>query len=306
MKYLYFIIPAIFLLLVTLLIILLHFKKKSVIQKLCRLTTSQKKELLDHLAEPIGYFYDPYQDIFASRHDAPQKLFGYMHLFDLSAAYLNMIFDYETIYFDYGHRTWLIEMWKGQYGINTGCELGIYYADEIIPPDKYRSAHFQAVAQRDMPDISLRLNRHSHQPIRIAQMKGPHWWLTIFKMGLFTKPEELFVNTSIRFKNTAMLYQFLQSLRTTMPDTFYKVNGLTVYFTFNHSKRKYNLLKKFIRRMALISCKIYCKWFRYITRPFDASGDKLLYLYYYLPFTVRHLIKPKKQKASKHKPSKSI
>ena len=299
MKYLYFIIPAVFLLLITFLILLLHFKKKSVIKKVCSLTTSQKKELLDHLAAPIGYFYDPDQDIFASRHDAPQKLFGYMHFFDLSAAYLNMIFDYETIYFNYDHRTWLIEMWKGQYGINTGCELGIYYADEIIPPDKYRNAHFQAVAPKDMLDISLRLNHHSteHLPTRLAQMKGPHWWLTIFKMGLFIKPEELFVNTSIRFKNTTMLYQFLQSLRTTLPDTLYKVNGLTVYFTFNHSKRNYNLWKKIVRRIAMTSCKIYCKWFLYITRPFKESGDRLLYLYYYLPFTVRHLLKPKKQKS---------
>ncbi len=300
MKYLYLIIPSIFLLLFLLLVILLHFKKKSVIRKVCTLTTSQKKELLDHLAEPIGYFYDPHQDIFASRHDAPQKLFGYMHLFDLSAAYLNMVFDYETIYFDYDRRTWLIEMWKGQYGINTGCELGIYYADNILAHDEYRTAHFQAVAPRDMLDISLRLNRHSTakdpDSTRLAQMKGPHWWLTIFKLGTYTRPEDLFVNTSIRFKNTTMLYQFLQSLRTTLPDTFYKVNGLTIYFTFNHSTRKYNFFRKFIRRIALISCKLYCKWFNFITRPFSASGDKLLYLYYYLPFTARHLLKPKKDK----------
>ena len=132
---------------------------------------------------------------------------------------------------------------------------------------------------------------------RLAQLKGPHWWLTIFKLGAFTKPEDLFVNVSIRFKNTPMLYQFLQSLKTALPDAFYKVNGLTVYFTFNRSGRKYNFSRRFVRRMALISCKLYCKWFNYVTRPFSSGADKLLYLYYYLPFTVRHLLKPKKDKS---------
>ena len=302
MKYLYFLIPTIFLLLLLLLVILFHFKKKNVIKKVRTMNLSEKKELLNHLAEPIGYFYEPGQDIFASRHNAPQKLFGYMHLFDLSATYLNMIFDYETFYFDYDHRTWLIEIWKGQYGINTGCELGIYYADHILSPEEYRTAHFQAVSPKDMLYITLRLNRHltkkAQDSERLAQLKGPHWWLTIFKLGTFTKPEDLFVNVSIHFKNTPMMYQFLQSLKTTLPDTFYKVNGLTVYFTFNRSQRKYNFFRRFIRRMALISCKIYCKWFNYVTRPFSSSADKLLYLYYYLPFTVRHLLKPKKSKSS--------
>ena len=96
MKYLNFLIPTIFLLLLLLLVILFHFKKKNVIKKVRTMNLSEKKELLNHLAEPIGYFYEPGQDIFASRHNAPQKLFGYMHLFDLSATYLNMIFDYET------------------------------------------------------------------------------------------------------------------------------------------------------------------------------------------------------------------
>lgn len=300
MKYLHFMIPAILVLFIIFLLIVLHFRKKSVIKKVDTLSTSRKKTILDQLAEPIGYFYDPYQDIFASRHDAPQKLFGYMHLFDLSAPYFNMVFDYETFYFDYGNKTWLIEMWKGQYGINTGCELGIYYADTIVPSSEYRSTHFQAAAPSDMLDISLQLNRHSdkrkQQPTRLAQMRCRHWWLTIFKMGTFTKPEDLFVNTSIRFKNPYMLHQFLDSLRATLPNTAFKVNGLTVYFTFNHSSRKYPFLKKAIRRIALFSCRVYCKWFNYITRPYSGSGDKLLYLYYYLPFAVRFVLKPKKSK----------
>ena len=208
-----------------------------------------------------------------------------------------MIFDYETIYFDYNGRTWLVEMWKGQYGINTGCELGIYYADEIIPPDKYPTTHFNAVDLKDMPELSLSLSKASktsNEFQELASLYHKHWWLAFFKMGLFTNPQDLLVNTAIRFKSYPMLRRFVESFEETLPDTPYRINGLTIYFAFHTSKRSYSLIRKIIRRLALISCCLYCKWFHYITRPFHRSGDKLLYLYYYLPFVIRIIIKAKK------------
>ena len=299
MDYLYIIIPALCLLLIFTLTALLHFKKKSVIYKVNSLSTSEKNTLLDTLAEPIGYGYDSGQDLFIARKNAPQKIFGYTTLFDLSAPYFNMIFDYETIYFDYNGRTWLIEMWKGQYGINTGCELGIYYADEIVSPKDYRTAHFQSVAEKDMLDISLELNRipiHKSPYYIIGKEHNHHWWLTIFKMGLFTKPEHLLVNTSIRFKDRYMLYSFLNSFEKALPYVPYKLSNLAVYFTFFNSNRSYSLFKRFVRRMALTFCHLYCIFFNYLTRAFENTGDKLLYLYFYLPFTIRMIFKPKKKK----------
>lgn len=322
MDYLYIIIPVVLLLLIAISIIVFHFKKKAVIKKVRSLSTAEKNQLLDELAEPVGYTYEACQDIFVSRVDAPQKIFGYNTLYDFSAPYFNMIFDYETIYFDYRGRTWLIEMWKGQYGINTGCELGIYYADEVISPEQYNSTHFKAVDARDMLDISLKLNRrrrakrstkktapaagntkqassfsNSQQYTQLGHVQSRHWWLTIFNMGKFTKPKELFVNTAIRFRDYPMMYNFLDSFRQTLPDTTYKVSGLTVYFTFAKSNRKYSFFRRMVRRIALLSCRIYCKWFNYLTRPFQRSGDKLVYAYYYLPFIVRRMFRQRNKKS---------
>ncbi|MBQ7774319.1 MAG: DUF4474 domain-containing protein [Lachnospiraceae bacterium] len=300
MKYWYFIIPALLLLLVLILLIIFHFRKRAVIRKVKALSPTEKATLLNHLGEPLGYLYDPVQDIWGTRLDAPQKLFGYNTFYDLTAAYFNMVFDYETIYFDYAGRTWLIEMWKGQYGINSGCELGIYYADSIVSPEEYSTTHFQAVEEKDMLDISLKLNRHnpkSHHPSgKCGYRRHKHWWLTIFKMGSFSKPEDLFVNTSIRFKDYHMLNHFLGSFEATLPNTIYKVNGLTVYFTFCRSNRSYSFFKKFVRNLALWSCRIHCKWFNTLTKAFSSSGDKILYLYYYLPIVIRLMFKPKKAK----------
>lgn len=300
MNYHFLLIPIALLLIFIILIIAFHLKKKSVIKKVNSLSLAEKNSILDQLSKPLGFLYDPYQDIFATRLDAPQKLFGYTHFYDLSAPYFNMIFDYETIYFDYNGKTWLIEIWKGQYGINTGCELGIYCADQIVSPAEYRSTHFHAVDARDMLDISLQLNQHSHSRpqdfTELGYQNEKHWWLTIFKMGIFSKPQDTSVNISIRFQNYPMMRSFLESYRKTLPATPCRVYGLTVYFTFYESSRTYSFLRRTIRRMSLTACRIYCGLFNYLTRSFTSSGSKILYLYYYLPFTIKLLFRLRSDK----------
>lgn len=161
MDYFNIFIPALIVLFTLTTVLCLHFRKRNIIAKVKALTPQEKDTLLDTLADTIGYGYDSSQDVFVARRDAPQRIFGYTTLFDLSAPYFNMIFDYETIYFDYNKRTWLIEMWKGQYGINTGCELGIYYADKIVTPDEYDTSHFKSVSDKDMLFTTLELHRLS-------------------------------------------------------------------------------------------------------------------------------------------------
>ena len=304
MDYLYWLIPVAILLCILLTALFFHFRKKRSIKKVTSLNTEEKNKLINHLIEPVGYIYEPLQDIFATRLNAPQKLFGYTTFYDLSAPLFNMVFDYETIYFDYDNRTWLIEMWKGQYGINSGCELGIYYADTLVTPNDYKTTHFHAVDEKDMLDISLKLHRYTKiantVPTRLGYLKFHHWWLTIFKMGVFSRPDQLFVNTSIRFKNYPMLYSFLDSFEATMPpDTEYRLNGLNLYFTFCKSYRKYPVLKRIIRKTALALCHLYCILFNFVTRSFENTGDKILYIYYYLPFIVRLIFRPKKEKRKK-------
>ena len=296
----HFIIPACLLALFLTLFLLFHRKKRAVLKKINAMSMTEKKWLLDSLALPVGYCYDPCQDIFTTSLDAPQKQFGYTSLYDRSAPYFNMVFDYETIYFNYNDRTWLVEMWKGQYGINSGCELGIYYADRIVPPDAYSSTLFRAVEEKDMPDIALCLNRYpdpeSCHCTGLGHISCRHWWLTVFKMGIFTKPQQLAVNTSIRFKDYPMMHRFLDSFQKTLPDISCRTRGLTVFFTFGQSSRKYSPFRKLVRRMALAACHIYCKWFLFLTRPCSQSGDRILYLYYYLPFAIRLVFKGKKRK----------
>lgn len=201
-----------------------------------------------------------------------------------------MVFDYETIYFSYNNRTWLIELWKGQYGICSGCEVGVYYNETIISPENYSNTHFNAVAPEDMPYIYLKLSDHKHQgDSTLGFAKGHHWWLTLFKLPHYALPRQLQVDISLRFHNYEMLSSFLRSFVNTLPHTPYQVRGLTISFPFYSSLRQYRWTQRILRRLALSSCQFLCNAFRFLTRPFTNGGDKVIYLYNYLPFTIRFL-----------------
>lgn len=106
-------------------------RKRYAVKKVCTMSPAEKCEALNLLIQPFGYCYDSTQDIISSRNDAWQREFGYTTLFDKAAPWFNMVFDCLPVYFDYQDKTWLIEFWKGQYGINIGAEIGIYYADVV-------------------------------------------------------------------------------------------------------------------------------------------------------------------------------
>lgn len=278
-------------LLVLLLVIFLFFyiKKRKAIQKTQSLSISEKTTLINELTTPLGYEYEPSKDLFLSTLDAPQKQFGYHTFYDYAASFFNMVFDYETIYFDYDNRTWLIELWKGQYGICSGSEVGVYYNETIVTPEDYSNTHFDAVAPEDMPLIFLQLSNMVNFQTSLGYAQKHHWWLTLFKLPHYTPPGNLHTDISIRFTNYKMLSSFLRSFVNTLPDTPYQVRGLTISFPFYKSRRHYRWTQRLVRRIALNNCHLLYTAFRFITRPFTTGGDKVIYLYYYLPFTIRLL-----------------
>jgi hypothetical protein len=81
---------------------------------------------VDEAVVAAGYEYDAGQDMFYSIMNPWQRKYGYCKIYDEAAAPLGMIIDCEPVHFEYQGRKWLIEFWKGQYDLTTGCEIGIY------------------------------------------------------------------------------------------------------------------------------------------------------------------------------------
>jgi len=205
------------------------------------------------------------------------------------APRFQMVFDALPVYFDYQGRTWLIEFWKGQYGINTGAEIGIYHTDGIIPESAYKTAWFSCAEGNDMLDCSFLLCNAGNECIRNS---GYHWWLTAFLPGCFSKPACLSMEPCIRFPNREMLASFVSGLkRAGCPESAIFVNGLNVCFTFSQSPEKYSLPTRFWRNFSQWKNKLFCRLYLWITRPFVCSGDRILYLYYCLPAAFRKLLR---------------
>lgn len=340
-----------FLFLIPILLLLLfanHFRKKKKIQKVNCLSFEEKCTLLEDTIGPFGYKYLPASDLFSTRIDAPQREFGYATLYDKGAPHLNLIFDSLPVYFHYQGRTWLLEFWKGQYGINTGAEIGLYYTNRILEPTEIKNTFFKAAEDADMLQMSLELHRGDSC---VAEISQKHWWLTAFRMGSFSKPSDLCLKASVTFPTPEMANAFMEGLidagyspeeicRSSRTGGYgcmcygnmgcssagcgnascsnagcsnagYRNAGCTnvgcrnagcsnagcntVSFTFDYSPRVYGIFRRMRIRLAQCSNRLWCKIFLFVTRPFELSMDRLLYLYFYLPFAFRKMLRAGKK-----------
>lgn len=254
------------------------------------MTPCEKVCLLNDLIHPFGFSYDDLQDTFTSLIDAWQREFGYHALFDRMAARFNMVFDCEPIYFDYDGRTWLIEFWKGQYGINSGAEIGIYYADRILSPSQYDKTLFQSIPDERMLPLSINLKQCKKT---LFCRQKTHWWLTGFRMGKFCRPKELEMHVSLTFPNDAMLSGFVNGLLMAGYQTCdICICDLTATFSFTAPHhRQHGFLLWFHSRLSQLQNRIFVRLFCWMTKPFSCTTDRLLYLYYFLPFAFSHTVK---------------
>lgn len=269
------------------LLICFCYRRKK-IQKVRRMEMPQKVHQLNELAEPFGFFYEPVEDVFSSRLDAWQREQGYEALFDKAAVGMNMVIDTWPVYFDYQGRTWLIEFWKGQYGINAGGEIGVYRAKKIIPPHLYVRAHFDAVEDDEIPEIESMLMRRG---IEVYHQYRRHWWLTGFRMGLFSPPGELELLAALTFWDSEVAQAFFCGLkRSGQPAERYRICGSRVCVRMNFSRGQ-TIPARVHRFLVLRINHLYCVLFRFVTHPFTCTVDRMIFLYYLLPWCFRHMIK---------------
>lgn len=269
--------------------IFLQCQRKKIICKINSMDCCAKCSFLNELVYPFGYDFHCDCGFFSSTVDAPQRQAGYSWLYDYMAPRFQMVFDSLPVYFDYRGRTWLIEFWKGQYGINTGAEIGIYHADHIIPESDYKNAWFSCAENNEMLDCSFRLCRDGDECVCSC---GRHWWLTAFLVGSFSKPACLTMESCITFPGREMLAAFVDGLkRAGCSEDCMSVRGLTVCFVFHRDHQKYNCITRFWRRFSQWKNKCFCKLYLWVTRPFSCTEDRVLYLYFYLPMAFRKLLR---------------
>lgn len=258
-------------------------------RKVKALSEMQKDELLNHLCNPLGYDYIQNQDLFVTRLDAWQRRFGYEAAFDELAVTTGMVFDCFPVYFDYRGRTWLLEFWKGQYGIAAGGEIGIYHADHIVKPEEYNKTHFDAASLREMLGFGLHLSVGARDFVGYRKL---HWWLGIFRVGTVIRPGNLRAVYRIRFFDQEMKDAFVKGLKLSgypMEKVQDKGSCVVRIIQTTETYLKQTWFRRLRMAFAMARNRIANILYHLYTIPFCSNEDRLLFLYFQLPFIVRRL-----------------
>lgn len=231
---------------------------------------------IDKAIKAAGYSYDSIEDIFYSNIDAWQKNMGYCRLYDEAAAPLGMIIDCEPIYFIYNGKRWLIEFWKGQYGLATGCEIGVYVTDE---PDLdisgvFKGPFYNCVSSKDYLQMSYSLKKNK---TILLTREYKHWWLACFKLGEFSEPSELAVRLTLTLKDKRMLNAFVKGLnKVGYSDKEITINENTVGLEFSRPLTPQPTTRTAKTDWIIqMQNQLLCYRYQKITGPYDNMSDKI-------------------------------
>ena len=179
----------------------------------------------------LGYLYDPERDVFYTAKDPWQRNFGFNVIYDVSAQFIFINYNTDRFKFRADGKDWMIQLWKGQYGlVFYGGEVGVYTKAIDNPVD-----HYDCAADEDMLRMSVNFyyfDKSKEQwEFRFERPYGLYWWCTGFKFGNNGYDFSVY-RMDIRI--TMKSFDMLNALTAAMKEKGYKytVDGLDVYFTW--------------------------------------------------------------------------
>jgi hypothetical protein len=242
-------------------------------------TNQEQLEALNRDLKPFGFAYDETQDIFYSLMDSWQRKFGYFRLYDEACATFSMIIDCEPIYFRYKGLKWMIEFWKGQYGMTTGGEVGIYYSSgpDLNIPGVFNGTFYNCV--KDEHRINMSFAFHKNGELMFTR-SDYHWWLTGFKLAEFSHPAELTMDIILDLYNREMAEAFVDGLiEAGYSESEYAIRGRRVFVHFDkpHTQQPFtrNSITEYLMQR---NNKSFCDAYNYLTESYVNTLDKLAYV----------------------------
>ncbi len=164
----------------------------------------EEKQVLSYQYSYVDDYY------YTNDKDAWQYDFGFGKIYDFVSPYILLEYDYIRIFFTYEQKDWMLQMWKGQYGlVFYGGEIGIYnrpHSEEGI--DEWTM--FDCPAEEDWLKMEMTLWHENSDGTWKREFTRPYdyyWWCTGFKNGHLRQEEpadELCMKGRITFKDEDM------------------------------------------------------------------------------------------------------
>ena len=189
------------------------------------LFTTNDASTANKILVACGFEYDAKQGIYYSHLNPLQRKFGFNFIYDMAAPMAGMFYDTKRIEFIYDNREWMIQIWKGQYGITSGAEIGLYNR----PLD--RVMQYDCADDEDL--IEMQFDFYNQNQLVFSRGPEKHWWLTGFKIFNAGVPILIDLDMTLKFTNITMARAFYNSLKkvaaTSLIDPMtYSIKGSTV------------------------------------------------------------------------------
>lgn len=168
----------------------------------------------------LGYRYSYDDDYYyTDDKDCWQDTFGFYNLYDLVSPYILLEYDYIRVYFRYNDLDWMIQLWKGQYGLLFyGSEVGVY-TKKMSDKDVTAFTHFKCPEKENWLDMTMSLyhdqKNDGNYKFELERPYDNYWWCTGFKAGHLRDVEpadELRMTTTINMKDEEMARLFAEGL----------------------------------------------------------------------------------------------
>ncbi len=157
--------------------------------------------------------------------NAWMRNFGFCVFYDIAANSMPLLWRYETrrFMFDYDGREWMIQIWKGNYLITNGAEVGVYNRES----ERF-GTFYDCASDDELMMMSLQV--YHGDELLVNQEPQMHWWINGFNMShKIYIPKTLTMKFSIEMQDEEMLNSFCNSIdRHYKKDVEYTVDGLTV------------------------------------------------------------------------------
>ena len=141
----------------------------------------QKKQRLSYQYSYVDDYY------YVNDKDCWQSNFGFGKFYYFVAPYILLEYDYVRVYFTYEDKDYMIQFWKGQYGLLFyGAEQGIYSKPHSDKDDTVFT-FYNCADQEDWATMDLTLYRDEagdgNYVRQFTRDTDRYWWCTGFKQG---------------------------------------------------------------------------------------------------------------------------
>lgn len=171
-----------------------------------------------------GFAYNAHSHTFYATNGCWQRQFGFTPLYDIASPIIGYDYITRRIFFDYGDKEWMIQIWKGNYhwGILRGAEIGIYNR----PEGTVNGLFFNCAEDDEMMPISMKL--YDSERVYIDRPANLTWWMTGFVIsGKRCNPYSLTLASTFEFPNEEMSSAFVKAAKI-YPDIKCTADGATV------------------------------------------------------------------------------